>query len=90
MEGFGQTETTMVIGNLMGASHKIGSMGKASPLYDILLLDSDGNEVPVGQTGEICIRTSERVPCGLFLGVDAGRKGCTDHGGERNRLQVFN
>ncbi len=68
MEGFGQTETTMVIGNLMGASHKIGSMGKASPLYDILLLDSDGNEVPVGQTGEICIRTSERVPCGLFLG----------------------
>ena len=68
MEGFGQTETTMVIGNLMGADHKIGSMGKASPLYDILLMSPDGSEVPVGQTGEICIKTSDHVPCGLFSG----------------------
>ena len=68
MEGFGQTETTMVIGNLMGAPHKIGSMGKASPLYDIMLMDSDGKEVPVGQTGEIVVKTSDYVPCGLFKG----------------------
>ena len=68
MEGFGQTETTMVIGNLMGADHKIGSMGKASPLYDVMLMDADGKEAPVGQTGEIVIKTSDHVPCGLFLG----------------------
>ena len=68
MEGFGQTETTLSICNLMGGTHKVGSMGKPSPLYDIDILDEDGNSVPVGETGEIVIRTAEKVPCGLFLG----------------------
>ncbi len=69
MEGFGQTETTMAISNLVGTSPKIGSMGKASPLYDITVLDPDGNEVAPGETGEICIRTPNgKAPCGLFLG----------------------
>ncbi len=35
MEGFGQTETTLVIGNLVGMKPKIGSMGKPSPLFDV-------------------------------------------------------
>ena len=68
MEGFGQTETTLSIANLMGDSHKIGSMGKPVPLYDIALLDPDGNPVGTGVSGEICIRTSDKIPCGLFLG----------------------
>ncbi len=68
MEGFGQTETTLSVANLVGGGHKIGSMGKPTPLYDIALLDSDGNKVGAGENGEICIRTSEHVPCGLFKG----------------------
>ena len=68
MEGFGQTELTLVIANLMGNSHKLGSMGKPTPLYDVDLLDADGNSVPVGETGEIVVKTSESVPCGLFSG----------------------
>ncbi len=68
MEGFGQTELTLAIANLMGEPHKIGSMGKPSPLYDIDLVDSDGNSVPVGETGEIVVKTSEHIPCGLFAG----------------------
>ncbi len=68
MEGFGQTETTLSIGNLMGNPHKLGSMGKPTPLYDVEILDFDGNPVPDGETGEICIKTSERVPCGLYMG----------------------
>ena len=68
MEGFGQTETTMSIGNLHGAPHKIGSMGKPSPLYDVDLLDPDGNSVPSGETGEIVIKTANGTPCGLFMG----------------------
>ena len=68
MEGFGQTETTMSIGNLIGGTHKLGSMGKPSPLYDVDLLDEDGNPVEDGEPGEICIRTSESVPAGLFQG----------------------
>ena len=67
-EGFGQTETTLSIANLIGESSKLGSMGKPVPLYDIHLLDHDGNEVDDGESGEICIKTSDKVPCGLFLG----------------------
>ena len=68
MEGFGQTELTLVIANLMGNSHKLGSMGKPTPLYDVDILDLDGNPVADGETGEIVVKTSEKVPCGLFSG----------------------
>ncbi len=69
-EGFGQTETTLTIGNLVGNAQKIGSMGKPIPTYDLVLVDADGNEVPRGENGEICIRTNtdKGVPCGLFAG----------------------
>ena len=68
MEGFGQTETTLSIANLMGDSHKVGAMGKPVPLYDIHLLGPDGEIVGAGVSGEICIRTDEKTPCGLFKG----------------------
>ena len=68
MEGFGQTELTLAIANLMGGTHKLGSMGKPSPLYDITLVDPDGNPVPDGETGEIVVRIGDKVPCGLFAG----------------------
>ncbi len=68
MEGFGQTELTLTIANLMGGTHKLGSMGKPVPLYDVDIVDENGNSVPDGETGEIVVRTSEKVPCGLFAG----------------------
>lgn len=66
MEGFGQTETTLVIGNLFGDVPKYGSMGKASPQYDLDIVDADGNSVPNGEVGEIVIKTSDEVPVGLY------------------------
>jgi len=65
MEGFGQSESTLIIGNLSGHDHKLGSMGKPVPLYDVHLLDPDGNEVAPGENGEICIDISKGLPCGL-------------------------
>ena len=65
MEGFGQSESTLIIGNLSGDSHKIGSMGKPVPLYDVHLLDAEGNEAAPGESGEICIDISKGLPCGL-------------------------
>ena len=65
MEGFGQSESTLIIGNLTGDSHKIGSMGKPVPLYDVHLLDPEGKEVGPGESGEICIDISKGLPCGL-------------------------
>ena len=68
LEGFGQSESTMIIGNLIGASHKIGSMGKPAPIYDVKLVDADGKDVPVGETGEIVVNVADGAPCGLFTG----------------------
>lgn len=66
MEGFGQTETTLIIGNLFGTKPKVGSMGKASPQYSIDIVDPDGNSVPTGETGEIVVKLDEGTPVGLF------------------------
>ena len=68
MEGFGQTETTLVTGTLTGMEPRPGSMGKASPLYDIRIMKPDGNFCAVGEVGEIVIKTSEKIPNGLFMG----------------------
>ena len=68
LEGFGQTESTMIIGNMTGAPHKIGSMGKPAPIYDVELVDADGKPVPVSENGEIVIKVSDGAPCGLFTG----------------------
>ncbi|MBQ7643764.1 MAG: AMP-binding protein [Spirochaetales bacterium] len=67
-EGFGQSESTMIIGNLVGAGHKVGSMGKPAPIYDVSLMDSEGKPVPAGETGEIVINVKNGAPCGLFTG----------------------
>ncbi len=68
MEGFGQSETTVIIGNLVGMRPKVGSMGKPVPLYPVELVDPEGNPVPDGQVGEICIRAERTDICGLFRG----------------------
>ncbi len=66
MEGFGQTETTLVIANLYGTTPKIGAMGKANPQYDVDVVDADGKRVAPGEVGEIVIHTDTQTPCGLF------------------------
>ncbi|MCL2018222.1 MAG: AMP-binding protein [Oscillospiraceae bacterium] len=67
MEGFGQTETVIMVSNLPGTEPKPGSMGKPMPLYDINIYDENGEPVPVGEVGEICIKC-ERGDDGLFGG----------------------
>ncbi len=68
MEGFGQTETTLLIAALQGTTPRPGSMGKPSPQYDVHILKPDGTECAVDEVGEICVNTSGSIPCGLFLG----------------------
>lgn len=68
MEGFGQSETTLMLFNMYCDEPKPGSMGKPSPGYDIDLVDDDGNSVDPGTVGEIVIRTQKSIPCGIFMG----------------------
>ncbi|MBQ5607934.1 MAG: AMP-binding protein [Oscillospiraceae bacterium] len=74
MEGFGQSESTLIIGNLSGDNHKVGSMGKPVPLYDVHLLDSEGNEVATGENGEICINIANGLPCGLAYAYEGNEE----------------
>ncbi|MCL2108556.1 MAG: AMP-binding protein [Oscillospiraceae bacterium] len=70
MEGFGQTETVITIANLPGTEPRPGSMGKPMPLYEVDIIDEDGNSVGAGEVGEIILRCDRgnTPPDGLFQG----------------------
>ncbi|BDB99609.1 acyl--CoA ligase [Saccharolobus caldissimus] len=70
---YGQTETTAMIGNFPWDISEAGSMGKPSPMYDIRLLDDDGNEVGKGIVGHIAVKINKR-PIGLFKGYSDEEK----------------
>ncbi|MFE1790055.1 AMP-binding protein [Streptomyces sp. NPDC059525] len=65
-DGFGQTETTLQVGNFPGAEVKPGSMGRPAPGYEIVLLDAvTGKESP--DEGELCVDL-RRGPAGVMTG----------------------
>jgi len=70
-DSYGQTETTMMIGNAVGQRVSPGSMGRPLPGYRVALLDADGLEA---DEGEIALPLHPR-PAGLMLGYqeDDGR-----------------
>ena len=74
MEGFGQSEGTVLIGNFRGMASKVGSLGKPTPHYPIDLIDADGASVGVGETGEIVVRTEPGRICGLAIEYYNDRK----------------
>ncbi len=68
-EGFGQTESTVILANFQWFEPKIGSTGKPSPLYNLCLVDNDGNPVEDGEEGKIVIKgVKENPPAGLLIG----------------------
>lgn len=66
-EGYGQTETTLLMANFKGTEPMEGSMGTASPFYQLELRGKDGGPVPTGEVGEVVIVPPEngRQP-GIF------------------------
>ncbi|RKT02610.1 acetyl-CoA synthetase [Streptomyces sp. 3211.6] len=74
-DGFGQTETTGLIGSPPGRPPVPGSMGRALPGYRLAVVDpGTGREVPDGESGELCVDLAER-PAGLMRGyADDPRK----------------
>jgi len=70
-DGFGQTETTALVGNPPGQPVKAGSMGRPLPGQPVVLVDADGR---VADEGEICVDLADR-PLALMQGYldDAAR-----------------
>lgn len=74
-EGFGQSESAVLLGTFKYCKPCYGSMGRpCTPLYDIVLRDGDGNEVGDNQVGEICVKLRKNQ-FGLLIGY---------HGDEAN------
>jgi acetyl-CoA synthetase len=71
-DGYGQTETTLQIGNMPGQEVKPGAMGRPAPGYRVRLLDADG---AAQQEAEICLAL-DPPPLGLMQGYQ-GEDGAT-------------
>ncbi len=68
-QGFGQSEGSVLLADFQWDDVKVGASGKPSPIYDIKLLDQDGEEVGVGEEGAICVMdVKNNPPVGLFTG----------------------
>ena len=69
MEGYGQTESALILGNLTGSVSRPGSMGKPSPLYQVKLIKEDGAPAESGEIGELVIVPPESgKQSGIFTG----------------------
>ncbi|MBR1863590.1 MAG: AMP-binding protein [Ruminococcus sp.] len=66
MEGFGQSESVVIVANFFGMKPKPGSMGKPSPFYDVDIIRKDGSSCGTGETGEIIIRAERGKHPALF------------------------
>ena len=58
-EGYGQTETTLLMANFKGSEAVAGSMGTVSPFYNIELRGKNGEAVGTGEIGEVVLIPSE-------------------------------
>jgi len=65
-DGYGQTESTCMICNLPGSKLRFGSMGKPAFMYDIIIADGDGNELPLLETGQVAVRIHPNRFNGIF------------------------
>lgn len=60
-EGYGLTETSALVSS-SAVERRVGSVGKPAPGVQVKILDPDGNELPAGQDGEICVRSASVTP----------------------------
>jgi acyl-coenzyme A synthetase/AMP-(fatty) acid ligase len=65
-DGYGQTETVILVANFPPLPVKAGSMGKPSPGFTVSIVDDDGREVPAGTEGDIAVKLTPTRPVGIF------------------------
>ena len=67
-EGYGQSESAIIAGNFLNEPVKPGSMGKASPAYEVEIVDPNGKPVATGEVGELVIHVDGEYSFGLLTG----------------------
>lgn len=87
-EGFGQSESSVLIANFEWFKPKYGSTGKPSPIYDLAICNDDGSECGVGEVGELVVRNAKSEhPVGLLCGYYDGQN-IIDHCDENGRYHT--
>ncbi len=69
-EGYGQTETTALIGEFKGEPKKAGSFGKCAPGYKVGILNEQLDDAGENQDGQFCVKTYPVRPAGLLAEYD--------------------
>jgi len=82
-EGYGQSESNVLIANFPWFEARPGSMGKPSPLFNIVLEDASGKVCPANTEGEIVVRSLQYgLPEGLIQGYFRNGKVENAYGGD--------
>ena len=69
-DGYGQSETTVLVANYRSMPVRPGSMGKPVPGWTVDVLDENGQRAPDDVVGAIAVQVTEPRPVGLFLGYE--------------------
>ena len=65
-DGYGQTETVLLVANYRCLPVKPGSMGKPVPGFHVAIVNDDGNVLPSGEEGQIAVSVAPHRPVGLL------------------------
>ena len=69
-DGYGQSETTVLVANYRSMPVRPGSMGKPVPGWNVDVLDENGQRAPDDVVGAIAVQVTDPRPVGLFLGYE--------------------
>jgi long-chain acyl-CoA synthetase len=72
VEGYGLSETSPVLCcNPLDGQHRLGTIGLPMPSTEVAIFDDNGNQLPQGETGEICARGPQVMACSSIMNGSA-------------------
>ncbi|MCR8915864.1 long-chain fatty acid--CoA ligase [Marinobacter panjinensis] len=78
-EGYGMTETSPVVTFNPNSAIQLGTIGLPIPGTEVKTIDDDGNETPIGEPGELCVK-GPQVMRGYWQRPEDTQKSFTDDG----------
>jgi len=78
-EGYGMTEASPVVTVNPPSAVKLGTIGLPVPSTELKVIDDEGNDLPIGEAGELCCR-GPQVMKGYWQRPDATAKTITEDG----------